>query len=93
MGGGVNGPGQSTSGLDQSPPDTTVAGNGSGSFAGQNRVNSFVSNGADLSAQAVISGDRRYVRLSLSPSFNTVGRVLNTPVVSNPLIPGGPQQP
>ena len=45
MGGGVNGPGQSTGNQEQAPPDSTVAGNGSGSFAGQNRVNSFVSNG------------------------------------------------
>jgi hypothetical protein len=91
MGGGVGGPGQSTS--EGQPPSDSGAANSGGFFAGQNRVNSFVSNSADLSAQAVISGDRRYVRLSLSPSFNTVGRVLNTPVVSNPLIPGSPQLP
>ena len=41
-------------------------------------------------AQATISADRRYVRLSLSPVFNTVTGFRTTPVINNPLLPGGP---
>jgi hypothetical protein len=85
MGGGVAGPGQQTG---EAAPEFGESKN-SGFFAGQNKVNTFVSNGADLSAQAVISSDRRSMRVSLSPVFNTVTRNLETPVVSNPFIPGG----
>jgi hypothetical protein len=86
MGGSVAGPGKQTG--DWAAPELGAA-NGSGFFAGQNKVNTFISNGADLSAQAVISSDRRSMRVSLSPVFNTVTRNLETPVVSNPFIPGG----
>jgi hypothetical protein len=54
----------------------------------QTRVEPFVANSAQLTAQAVISADRRYVRLSLSPFFNSVTRVQQVPVVSAPFLPG-----
>ena len=56
----------------------------------QTRVSPFVSNSADLTVQASVSADRRYVRLSMSPIFNTVGSVRTTPFVNNPLLPGSP---
>ena len=59
----------------------------------QTRVNPFVANSVDLTAQAVISADRRYVRLSLSPMFNVVSGVQPVPVVRSPLIPGFRQFP
>jgi hypothetical protein len=54
----------------------------------QTRVKPFVQNAMDVTAQATISADRRYVRLSMSPVFNTVTGVQNIPVVVNPTIPG-----
>jgi tetratricopeptide (TPR) repeat protein len=59
----------------------------------QTRVAPFVKNSADVVAQAVISADRRYVRLSLNASFNGVTGVNTTPVVVNPIIPGGGNLP
>jgi hypothetical protein len=55
----------------------------------QTRVEPFVSNTVDLTAQAVISADRRYVRLSLAPMFNVVSGVQSIPVIRTPLLPGG----
>jgi hypothetical protein len=55
----------------------------------QNKVRSFVQNSLEVTAQAVLSSDRRSVRLSLTPAFNTVGLGAQ-PVVRNPLIPGAP---
>ena len=37
---------------------------------------------------AYVSADRRYVRLSLTPVFQTVTKVQTVPVVTNPVIPG-----
>jgi tetratricopeptide (TPR) repeat protein len=54
----------------------------------QAKVAPFVANSIDVTAQAVISADRRTVRLSMTPVFNTVTGVQLTPVVSNPIIPG-----
>jgi tetratricopeptide (TPR) repeat protein len=54
----------------------------------QTRVKPFVQNAANVTAQAVLSADRRYVRLSMSPVFNTVTGVQNIPLVVNPTIPG-----
>ncbi|HZY87933.1 MAG TPA: hypothetical protein VFE78_24070, partial [Gemmataceae bacterium] len=53
----------------------------------QTRVAPFVSNTADVTAQAVISADRRYVRLSLNLNFSGVTGVI-PPIVSNPTVPG-----
>jgi tetratricopeptide (TPR) repeat protein len=54
----------------------------------QTRVKPFVQNSLDVTAQAVLSADRRYVRLSMTPVFNGVTGVRTTPVVVNPTIPG-----
>ena len=54
----------------------------------QTGVKPFVTNGADLTAQAVISADRRYVRLSMNAMFSGVTGVQSRPVINNPLIPG-----
>jgi hypothetical protein len=53
----------------------------------QNRVASFVKNSVDVTAQAVLSADRRTVRVSLSGQFNTMSS--GAPVVTHSLIPGG----
>jgi hypothetical protein len=53
-------------------------------------VASFVKNSVDVTAQAVLSADRRYVRLSLTPVFNAATNVKAAPVVANPTLPGAP---
>jgi tetratricopeptide (TPR) repeat protein len=50
-------------------------------------------NGADLTAQATVSPDRRYVRLSLAPVFDTVTGVQPSPFLNLPGLPGGIQPP
>jgi tetratricopeptide (TPR) repeat protein len=65
---------------------------GTGQVAGQQGINGLGINGIDLTAQAVIEGDRdgqRYVRLSMAPVFQSVTRVTAQPVISFPGIPGG----
>jgi tetratricopeptide (TPR) repeat protein len=47
-------------------------------------------NSMDLAAQATVSADRKYVRVSLSPVFQTATRTDSGPLVTNPLIPGAP---
>jgi hypothetical protein len=54
----------------------------------QTRVQPFVSNSVDVTMQAVISADRRYVRVSLTPMFSGVTGVFQVPGVSNPILPG-----
>jgi tetratricopeptide (TPR) repeat protein len=54
----------------------------------QTRVRPFVQNAMDVTASAVLSSDRRSVRLSMTPVFNTVTGMQNAPVVVNPTIPG-----
>jgi hypothetical protein len=55
----------------------------------QSSVMAYGSAGIDLTAQAVVSADRRYVRLSVSPVFQTLGRSGSGLLVNIPLIPGG----
>lgn len=55
----------------------------------QTRVKPFVQNAMDVTASAVLSADRRSLRLSMTPLFNTVTPTRNAPVVVNPTIPGG----
>jgi tetratricopeptide (TPR) repeat protein len=62
---------------------------GADRLAYQTRVDPFVDNSSDLTAQAVISADRTSVRLSLNASFTMVGNTALRPVVVNPLVPGG----
>ncbi|HXG09183.1 MAG TPA: VWA domain-containing protein [Gemmataceae bacterium] len=47
-----------------------------------------VNTGANVTAQAAISADRRYVRLSMTPVFNTVTGVRTTPVINTSVLPG-----
>ncbi len=54
----------------------------------QTRVKPFVQNAMDVTASAVLSADRRSLRLSMTPVFNTVTATRNAPVVVNPTIPG-----
>jgi tetratricopeptide (TPR) repeat protein len=54
----------------------------------QTKVAGFVSNSMDLTAQARVSADRRYVRLSMAPVFQTMSSNQAVPAVTNPLIPG-----
>jgi hypothetical protein len=54
----------------------------------QTRVEPLVVNTAPLTAQAILSADRRSVRLSLTPFFDAVTRAQSQPVVPNPLLPG-----
>jgi tetratricopeptide (TPR) repeat protein len=53
----------------------------------QNRVRSFVSNSVDVTAQAVLSADRRSVRVSLSPVTTTATSSKPVQVIS-PVFPG-----
>jgi hypothetical protein len=55
----------------------------------QTRVAPFVNNTIDLTAQATVSADRRYVRLSMTPMFNVVTGTQLQSNFSNPLLPGG----
>jgi tetratricopeptide (TPR) repeat protein len=54
----------------------------------QTRVKPFVQHAMDVTASAVLSADRRSIRLSMTPVFNTVTATRNAPVVVNPTIPG-----
>ncbi|MHB1425055.1 MAG: hypothetical protein ACYC3I_17935 [Gemmataceae bacterium] len=54
----------------------------------QTRVKPFVQNALDVTASAVLSADRRSVRLSVTPVFNTMTATQTAPVVVNPTIPG-----
>jgi len=53
----------------------------------QTKVDSFVRNSMDVTAQAVLAADRRSVRVSVTPVFNTVA-LAGRPTVTNPSIPG-----
>jgi hypothetical protein len=55
----------------------------------QQRVASFVRNSVEVTAQAQLTSDRRGVRLTFQPAFNTVGVDNGQPAVNNPVIPGG----
>ena len=57
----------------------------------QTRVASFMKDSLDVTAQAVLSADRRSLRLSVQPVYTPTpaNRPITTPVVNNPIIPGG----
>jgi hypothetical protein len=57
----------------------------------QNRVQSFVANSVDVTAQAVVSADRRSATVWLKPVFNTVTSDKPVQVVS-PIFPGAPSK-
>ncbi len=73
----------------QGLPPTLPAGGETDPVSVQTRVSPLVGNSVDLTARASISPDRRFVRFSLDPVFETMAKVQSAPVVSNPLIPGG----
>jgi tetratricopeptide (TPR) repeat protein len=54
----------------------------------QTKVSNFVQNSVEVTAQAVLSADRRSVRLSLNPVYNTAQTTGPVRVV-NPVFPGG----
>jgi hypothetical protein len=63
-------------------------GGGPGQPVIQGQVSSFVNN-LGLAAQATVTADRRYVRLSLSPTFQTItGTQSLSGIFNNPSIPG-----
>jgi hypothetical protein len=49
----------------------------------------FVKNSVDVTARAVLSADRRYLRVSLSPVLNPATGPRQAPRVLNATIPGG----
>jgi len=53
----------------------------------QSGFGSRIGGGANLNAQAIVSADQRFIRLSVTPVFQTVTG--SGPVVNLPLIPGG----
>ena len=57
----------------------------------QTKVLSIVGNSADLTTRANLSPDRNYIRVSMSPLFDTVKNRGSSPNVSTPPIPGAPQ--
>lgn len=56
---------------------------GQGGQTGYTPIVSLLSEGASLSAMAVVSGDRRYVRLSLQPTFNQITDVFTFSFINN----------
>jgi tetratricopeptide (TPR) repeat protein len=56
-------------------------------LAYQTAINSQSSGGVGVNAQAVMSADQSYIRMSLNPVFQTIGS--GRPAVNLPLIPGG----
>ncbi len=59
----------------------------------QNRVSSCVNNGVDVTAQAAVTANGRFVKMSLSPVFNDPTKMDRVPVVTNPLLPSGGNHP
>jgi hypothetical protein len=59
----------------------------------QNKVATFKQQSMDVTAQTVLSGDRRSVRLSLAPEFTPASVSGTQPVVTSSVIPGGGKQP
>jgi hypothetical protein len=54
----------------------------------QTRVKPLIQDNVSVTAQAVISADRRYVRLSMTPFFSGVTGVAGIVPIGNPTIPG-----
>ena len=72
------------------PAPKSMAGSSPGDQSYQARVSPLGFNSVDLTAQAVVSGDRRYVRLSVNANFLSIpGLGLQPPTGSIPGIPGG----
>ncbi|MBV9125970.1 MAG: hypothetical protein JO112_21675, partial [Planctomycetes bacterium] len=54
----------------------------------QAKVSPFMTQTMDYTVQGVVTADRKHLRLSLSPVFQTLN-VGSRPVITNPVIPGG----
>ena len=67
-------------------PEDTLKDQYLGGRTFRNRVSPFVTNSVSLTSQAVISSDRRYVRLSVNPFFNTVTGTRLQPIIRS--LPG-----
>ena len=53
----------------------------------QSKLSSFIANSLEVTTQTVMAADRRSMRVSMTPVFNTASDA--RPIVSNPVIPGG----
>jgi hypothetical protein len=87
--GGLSAPGRAVSPSAPARPAPEDAGLGERTLCAT-KVKSFVSNSLDVTAQAVLSADRRSVRVSLSPVFASGAQPSGKPAVRDPVIPGGP---
>jgi hypothetical protein len=88
FGGAIDGPG--------GKPDGAIPDPGSrDELTYQTRVAPFFNNRIDATVQAVVSADRRYVRLSLTSNFNVVtgSRLQGSQFIFNPSLPGFPPVP
>jgi tetratricopeptide (TPR) repeat protein len=86
MRGGVGAPGQQTPRNPDYVPKGTAELDKS---AYQTKVPPSVQNSIDMTLKAVVSPDKSEVRLTLTPMFNDPTKYQQTPVVNNPLVPGG----
>jgi hypothetical protein len=68
------------------PGKTPLKRNQPEEVAYETKVSPFGANNVDMTAQAIVSADRRYVRLSVNAVFQTMRL---GPLVNIPLIPGG----
>ncbi|HEX5270916.1 MAG TPA: hypothetical protein VFW33_10530, partial [Gemmataceae bacterium] len=81
---GMDGPGGLSSGMAPEP-------GAKDEVTYQTRFAPFANNRIDATVQAVLSADRRYVRLSVAPTFNVVtGSQLQRTLFLNPILPGFP---
>src|SRR5262249_20400371 len=87
LSGGAGGPGRGSAPRsfakapsEASPSDRTLY---------QTKVSSYIQNAMDVTTQAVLSADRRSVRISATPVFNTLNVKADVRVVS-PVFPGSP---
>ena len=55
----------------------------------ESKLTSFIANTMEVTGQAVLSADRRSMRVSMTPVFNTATDA--KPIVASPGIPGAPQ--
>jgi len=89
---GVNNRGASYGGMPRSErlPAKSLEPNKDDRVLYQTRMSSIVKDSLDLTAQAIVSADRRSVRVTVQPVFNTAAtdRPITAPVVTNPVLPG-----
>jgi hypothetical protein len=76
-------------GVDRTRPSHRYKTGGKEETAFQTEVSPFFNNSANVNVQAIVSADRRYVRLNVNASFRMISRVNAVPVIFNTGIPGG----